>query len=153
MTEEWLGDYVLFDDIPDGLLVDDPEADGTDFAHPAWFRGHDHTMAVLCQMINEILDGKEPSGISNEPWESTRQRVSELVPKWLRRPTGNGLWYFTDRKDGTDWSVVKVDCWDVDYFTIGEPTHNGTTVGDSDWPEGYWQKVPEPTNVYSPECC
>lgn len=58
---------------------DTPECDGTDFAHPAWWRGHSQSIASLCQRINEILDGKDDgSGVSSEPWESTRRRLLEL---------------------------------------------------------------------------
>ncbi len=58
---------------------DDPEVDCTDLAHPAWWRGHEHTVKSMCQMINNILDGKETlSGISSQPWENTRQRLFKL---------------------------------------------------------------------------
>lgn len=73
--------------------VDYPEHDATDGAHPAWWRGNDHAVFSLCQMINEILDGKDhPGGASNEPWESTRRRIRELVAKanppteWIQQP-------------------------------------------------------------------
>lgn len=67
-------------------LRDDPEADATDFAHPAWWRGQDYCFAVMCKEANEILDGKEPTGTCNEPWESLRQRL------WrLRAPTGDAV--------------------------------------------------------------
>jgi len=59
---------------------DYPDADGTDFAHPAWWRGHDHTTAVFCQKVNEILDGKDDArGVASEPWESTRRRLLKLA--------------------------------------------------------------------------
>jgi hypothetical protein len=60
------------------LLPDYLEADGTDAAHPAWWRGQDHGVHSLCQHINEILDGKEPTGVSREPWESTRKNLAAL---------------------------------------------------------------------------
>jgi hypothetical protein len=59
---------------------DHPELDATDGAHPAWWRGHEHTTAVFCQEINKILDGKDDGvGVANEPWESTRRRLLELM--------------------------------------------------------------------------
>ena len=61
-------------------VKDNPEYDCTDAAHPAWWRGHEHTTAVFCQLVNEILDGKpDGGGIASQPWESTRQRLHELV--------------------------------------------------------------------------
>lgn len=59
---------------------DDAELDGTDGAHPAWWRGHDHAVKVLCQKINGILDGLDLGfGVSSEPWESTRRRMLNLA--------------------------------------------------------------------------
>lgn len=61
---------------------DDPIYDATDGAHPAWWRGQKHTTQLLCQMINEILDGRDDgSGVANEPWESTRRRLLALSRK------------------------------------------------------------------------
>ena len=60
-------------------MQDHPDADCTDAAHPAWWRGHDHTTIVLCQRINAILDGTETAaGVASEPWESTRKRLESL---------------------------------------------------------------------------
>jgi hypothetical protein len=61
-------------------MNDDPELDGTPFAHPAYWRGSDHTIKVLCDKINRILDGEDVChGVCSEPWESTRQRLLKLV--------------------------------------------------------------------------
>lgn len=58
---------------------DDPECDGTDAAHPAYWRGHDHAVAVLCQKVTEILDGKDDGkGIASEPWEPVRRRLMSM---------------------------------------------------------------------------
>lgn len=60
--------------------ADDPELDATDYAHPAWWRGHEHTTGVFCQMVNEILDGKDDGhGANREPWGATRRRLLDLV--------------------------------------------------------------------------
>lgn len=59
-------------------LRDNPDADCTDAAHPAWWRGHDRTAKSLCAQINAILDGEDASGAANEPWESTRRRLVAL---------------------------------------------------------------------------
>lgn len=61
--------------------IDDPEFDGTDFAHPAWWRGHEHTIAVTCQKVNEILDGKDDGAGENleGPWRELRRRLLGMV--------------------------------------------------------------------------
>lgn len=62
--------------------LDDPEWDGTIAAHPAWWRGNDRAVAVLCREINAILDHAEmPRGMCQEPWESTRRRICLLASK------------------------------------------------------------------------
>lgn len=58
---------------------DDTLFDGTDCAHPAWWRGYHDATIQFCQHVNKILDGKDSGGIANEPWESTRRRLLELV--------------------------------------------------------------------------
>lgn len=62
-------------------MKDYPENDATDFAHPAWWRGHDHATLMFCQAVNNILDGKPLAGMCNEPWESLRRRLAALVAK------------------------------------------------------------------------
>lgn len=60
--------------------ADNPEWDCTDCAHPAWWRGHEHTAKSMCQIINEILDGEDDGrGVANEPWESTRRRIRDMA--------------------------------------------------------------------------
>ena len=56
---------------------DNEELDGTDAAHPAWWRGNDAGVAQVCAKINAILDGADVFGTAAEPWESTRRRVAE----------------------------------------------------------------------------
>ncbi len=59
--------------------VDNPEADATPLANPTWWRGYDYAFAQCCHHANEILDGKADAGsVSNEPWESLRQRLFKL---------------------------------------------------------------------------
>ena len=36
-------------------IIDDPTLDGTDLAHPAWFRGSDMTIKILCTMITKWI--------------------------------------------------------------------------------------------------
>jgi hypothetical protein len=60
--------------------TDNPELDNTPFAHPAFIRGQDDCVKVMCHIINNILNGNDDGrGVSNEPWESTRRRLLELV--------------------------------------------------------------------------
>lgn len=56
---------------------DNEELDGTDAAHPAWWRGNDAGVSQVCAKINAILDGADVFGTASEPWESTRRRVAE----------------------------------------------------------------------------
>jgi len=57
-------------------VEDDPEADATDFAHPAWWRGHHATTLVFCALVNDILDGKDDgAGFNCEPWHTLRRRL------------------------------------------------------------------------------
>ena len=63
----------------DEEAFDDEECDGTPFALPAYWRGHDQTVASLCQELNKILDGKDDGrGVANEPWESVRRRLLKI---------------------------------------------------------------------------
>jgi hypothetical protein len=62
-------------------LQDDPEMDATDAAHPAWWRGHEHTVASLVQYVNETLDGVHgdgPRGMGIMPWQALRQRLYDI---------------------------------------------------------------------------
>ena len=65
---------------PPAETWDDAEADATDFAHPAWWRGHDHTSRVFCQIVTDILDGKDNgAGFNHEPWGTLRRRLLALA--------------------------------------------------------------------------
>ena len=66
-------------------LDDDPLWDATDAAHPAWWRGHDYTTDRICELIHNILDGKDDGRGSNyEPWGSVRRRLLEIVNKEIK---------------------------------------------------------------------
>jgi hypothetical protein len=57
-----------------------PFLDGTPDAPPAYWRGQEDCLNSLCKIINDILDGRNKCpGVTNEPWESTRRRILELV--------------------------------------------------------------------------
>lgn len=60
-------------------LVDNPAGDGTDYAHPAWWRGHKQAVEALCVKIDHIIRGKDRGdGIANPPWEVTRRELLRL---------------------------------------------------------------------------
>ena len=64
------------------MAQDNPSLDGTPLAHPAWWRGHEHTLEVICDKISRILDGNDNGvGVNREPWQSIRTRLRELVIK------------------------------------------------------------------------
>jgi len=60
---------------------DDPELDGTDAAHPAYWRGQDDGVRGVVMRIQRILDGQDDgSGVlGHEDLEKVRRRVLELV--------------------------------------------------------------------------
>lgn len=61
------------------IPADAHELDGTDFADPAWWRGEQYGAEGVVRGINAILDGKKPTGVCREPYETLRQRVWQLV--------------------------------------------------------------------------
>lgn len=47
-------------------VKDDPDADATDFAHPAWWRGQEYGVESCCRVIHEAMESGPPeSGSSN----------------------------------------------------------------------------------------
>ena len=62
------------------MAEDNPMLDATPLAHPAWWRAHEHTLHVICDKVNAVLDGTDTGiGISREPWQSVRTRLRNLV--------------------------------------------------------------------------
>lgn len=55
---------------------DDTIFDATDAAHPAWWRGHDHTADVFAKKVTMWLDGEipHPKGM-REPWQGIHERI------------------------------------------------------------------------------
>lgn len=67
---------------------DDPERDGTDAAHPAWWRGNDDGVAKACREVNRWLDGESLGGHYGAPeLTALRERVLGLTERieWLTR--------------------------------------------------------------------
>ena len=65
----------------DGL--DNPEWDGTDLAHPAWWRGcdsgADSTIAIIHQMLDDIESGKERAGtFGSQKLNMLRDRLYQM---------------------------------------------------------------------------
>jgi hypothetical protein len=89
---------------------DDPLLDATDFAHPAWWRAHDHTFKTFCAIVTAILDGRDDGrGAYSEPWATVRQRLVALVRTAHPEPAAAEKWamdkaeqfYAEDPDDGT----------------------------------------------------
>lgn len=60
-------------------LQDDPQWDGTDAAHPAYWRGEEQSAYQFCRLINNVLSGENKcEGRMNEPLESVRDSVFAL---------------------------------------------------------------------------
>lgn len=65
-------------------MKDDPELDGTEYAHPAYWRGYDDAVVSFCKRVNTILSGEyNEAGVSHEPWESTK-RILISVEKLMK---------------------------------------------------------------------
>lgn len=58
-----------------GEKADDPELDGTDFAHPAWWRGNDAGVASTIQIVNEILDGRHMGKFGDASLQALYERL------------------------------------------------------------------------------
>jgi hypothetical protein len=61
------------------LRADNQATDGTDAAHPSYWRGCSATFAAMSEQLRKILDGEDDcSGVCQEPWDSLRRRVLDL---------------------------------------------------------------------------
>lgn len=62
-----------------GCAHDDPEADGTDYAHPAWWRGQQDGVAGAAMRWREALEKPIPAaGVMHEPLETLRRDTERL---------------------------------------------------------------------------
>lgn len=60
--------------------LDDPDMDATDGAHPAWWRGHDHTAKVFGEKLVAWLRGEDDlKGSMSEPWQTIRFQIAGLL--------------------------------------------------------------------------
>lgn len=61
------------------LRGDNEATDGTDAAHPSYWRGCDATFAAMSEQLRKILDGEDDcTGVCQEPWDALRRRVLKL---------------------------------------------------------------------------
>jgi hypothetical protein len=91
---------------------DDPEADGTDFAHPAWWRGNERAFLTAVHEVNDILDGTKTNvGISIEPWQSLRQRLYDIrtLLGIAERIVGEAQNFATFKLNVSQWHKVRRD--------------------------------------------
>lgn len=61
--------------------ADDPQWDGTDAAHPAWWRGNDRGCRFVTQRLTDALDGKDDGAgwIGYPPLEALRRRLLAIA--------------------------------------------------------------------------
>jgi hypothetical protein len=66
----------------DSTWPDDPELDGTDGAHPAWWRGNDRGVEAACERIAAVLDGDAgPYTFGSQRLSEVATRIAELREK------------------------------------------------------------------------
>ena len=63
--------------------MDNPELDGTDAAHPAWWRGcdtgADSTVHIIHRILDDIENGVEPSGaFGSKKLDMLRDRLYQM---------------------------------------------------------------------------
>lgn len=63
---------------------DNPEFDGTDGAHPAFWRGQDDGVRGTVMRIDQILDGKDDGRgvVGYEPLEKLRRRLLAMIKEY-----------------------------------------------------------------------
>lgn len=62
-------------------ILDYPDLDGTDWAHPAWWRGNDDGVRGVAMRIKKILDGKDDGAgvIGYDVLEKVRRTLLEIM--------------------------------------------------------------------------
>ena len=68
-------------------IIDDPEWDGTDYAHPAWWRGNDAGCNATVRRMLDALEGRDDGAgvLGSSEMERARRMILELVR--LKRAT------------------------------------------------------------------
>ena len=75
---------------------DNPEYDGTDGAHPAWWRGEGDGVVGAVKRIREVLAG-DIRGVTQEPLQGLREDIYKLVES--RKDLEHKLQYLLDWVD------------------------------------------------------
>lgn len=65
--------------------TNDEVLDGTDFAHPAWWRGHDAAVSHMCALIHEWASGKGTEGTHYPEVQAARTHILKLYEE-AKRP-------------------------------------------------------------------
>lgn len=64
----------------DAREIDDKEMDGTDYAHPAYWRGNDDGVRGAVDSIRKVIDTESCEGVVGDPkLEQLRRDVLELI--------------------------------------------------------------------------
>lgn len=63
------------------IWANDPQWDGTDAAHPAWWRGSDRGCEAATQILTDALNGKDDGHgvIGHAPLETLRRRLLAIA--------------------------------------------------------------------------
>ena len=96
------------------IVPDYPELDGTDGAHPAWWRGHDNGVESVVQIIDRLLD--EPP--REHHFGSAKLTAMVKRINAIRQQIDNGTYETPERLDGTADKLL-------DAITDTRPSHCG----------------------------
>jgi hypothetical protein len=73
--------FVTEEDQPVKPMADDPELDGTDAAHPAWWRGQEYGFDAAMRMIEQALVERPAGVIGNAQWQALRERIYDMASR------------------------------------------------------------------------
>lgn len=62
-------------------LYDEPLLDGTDVAHPAWWRGNDSGIYSACKILSKVLTTGVAPITSFEPLNELAEKIAALAEK------------------------------------------------------------------------
>jgi hypothetical protein len=77
LTIEW---KAIIAAAPAHVAADNKEFDGTDFAHPAWWRGNDAGVETTVNIVNDVLDGKKTGAFGYEALNDLVDRIRSAPP-------------------------------------------------------------------------
>ena len=99
------------------LVVDDPLLDGTDLAHPAWWRGHDRGVAQVCHRLREILDGAPAGGVAADPFQGLKERIKRLLDGDTQ-PLNRLANEVSQINAANGWPRITPEDWENDYRVL-----------------------------------